>query len=331
MVTGLTCCFDPSSAMEPEPVRLPVQSYTNRKLFERTQPLGHRQSRLDIKLPSSDDFSLSPATADVYTTIEMTDESNGSFCMPHKVVGKGQSATSISEQTASDEVFATPPTSPPSLPTHSTRRNRSGGSMFTQKSDLVQLPGRTVESKKRSTPEYSQTSFPGKAARETKSHESPRLHAVSYMEPQRDLTRSFESVYSQPFSVVTASTARTTPNTSFYGAKSFELPSDENDLASLQLRRGATASEYIEPMKSRIETVEDPMDIDADIDLVTTTKSRFDQEYTLLPRVLQKEPDMTIEDQGSYPISESIFGRQFLFILKTIEAVKKTMLTHGLP
>ena len=255
--------------------------------------------------------------ADIYKSIEVADGLSGQFRMPQKVVSKPQSTASVLEETASDEVFATPPTSPPSLASRSKRFNRSDCSMFMTKPDMIKLPGRRFESRKRFTEDPFKSSFPEKTPRETESHESLRLYNITHNEPQkhiephRDLTHSFESAPSQTFSTKTVSTARTTPNTSFYGAPSFELPGGEDDLASLQLRREAAASDYVESMKACIDTVGDVMEIDLGFESLTTAKPRFNQNYFIPPTVLQKEPDFTVGDLGSYPISESIFGKHF--------------------
>ena len=296
------------SQHEPVTDRLPLLSHTNRLLFGPTQQLGSHKRQIEMKLPSSDDFSLSPATADIYKSIGAVDDTSEPLCMPPSRLIECQSPPANSDKTASDEIFTTPPTTPPSLAARSARRNKSIDSIFIQKPDLVKLPERTLENRKRSTVEFSKPSFPGKAARERKSHESPRLYPVSHMEPRRNLTHSFDSVLSQSSSFMSASTARTTPNTSFYGNSTFELPSEENDLASLQLQREAAAGDHIEPMKHPIETVEDPMEIDTDIESIVVEPS-LHHEYSIMAPAFDKALNPIIEDLGSFPISESIFSK----------------------
>ena len=305
-MAGLTCWpREAPPAMEPVVDRLPPLSHTSRLLFGRTQQPGCNKYQSESKLTSSDDFSLSPATADIYKTTGAIENTGETF---HKGLGGGQSAPSNSDQTGSDEVFTTPPTTPPSLAARSARRNRSIDLMFMQKPDLVKLPERTLESRKRSTVEFSKPSFPEKAARERKSHESPRLYTVSHMEPRRDLNHSFDSILSQSSSFMTTSTMRTTPNTSFYGTTIFELSSEENDLASLQLRREAAAGDHIEPMKHRIETVEDPMEIDTDIELTTVNPMLHHGDPITAP-AFENALHPNIEDLGSFPISKSMFSK----------------------
>lgn len=265
--------------------------------------------------PSSDDFKPDPDIADILNDLDMPDGTG-----PHmgsQLVMRGGRA---SPTESVDEDYTTPPTTPvrellfdqmddsPSI-----RSKDKDGLMdqtFLQRVDPIKLPEFTMPSRKRSMVEPSQGLESRKVSRDGISHQFPRVYEVNHLEPGAAVVPSISNTRSFS-STTTASTARTTPNTSFYidsPATSFDSTSAYYDPASLQLMQETVDAAAIRVEHLQFTAHDGPMDLDVEEffaklgpESVTTVPA---------PIRLSEEESSIAKYLDQHLISESPFGTQ---------------------
>ena len=179
-----------------------------------------------------------------------------------------------------EEVFSTPPSTPPGRLVHDADPRIDRAEPFTggqineqyslQETDSVQLPKtKTSGGKKRPLPSAPTLAIPRKMTRETQGRHAPETYGVNHLELSvsgsfSDMSRSFESASQMTANTVaTASTTLTTPNTSFYTESAATSFGDSlNDDASVQLMREQEAYNRKELAETNLKPREDIMELD---------------------------------------------------------------------
>lgn len=264
----------------------------------------------------SDDFKPDPESADIFNDFNLPDV-QAPITDSQLVMRGGRSTRSPPKESVDEDIYTTPPTTPvKDLSLHQSpspkpiEKYRQNDQEFLSIIDPIKLPEFTMPSRKRSMVKPSKVPDSRKVSREGINHQFPRVYNVNHLEPGTNAARSFSSTRSFS-SVTTASSALTTPNTSFYiesPATSFDSTSANYDLASLQLIRETVEAAPNEPQYPQFPAYDDPMDLDLDIEEEFVRLDSESATTVPAPIKLQEENSYITKYLDQHLILESPFG-----------------------
>ena len=202
-----------------------------------------KETHLNARHPSSDEFNPSQETSTAFEEIDMEDVAPVPASVAKSATNMTGNISAPNLPVGDEDIFETPPTTPlcgphdasditpdltPSVHTDDTTTDL----YLLQTPDMVALPKHPASHRKRSYPEPFMPSMSRKVSWEEQNHHSPYWYNVNHLEPRSNLTRSFGSLVSSSSPMTEPSTTRTTPNTSFYTesvATSFTSSFHDND------------------------------------------------------------------------------------------------------